>query len=216
MSDNIKIIADKSELDDIANAVREKTGKTEKMSLGAIARNVRGMSEAVGGTTLDLDAEITEQEGLIDQIQSALEGKASNNLDTSDATATADDIVKDKTAYVNGVKLTGTHECSGGEGNISISTCTVVMPEWSSGTRYLAMEFLTFESGTVESVTAYAGDTVNNVICDSIFQAFSDFGSFNYFETLQLNGENLMLYGGGAGFGRVPWNVNGDTIYVTF
>lgn len=46
MAENIKVIADKIEIDDIAEAVREKTGKTEKMNLGAIARNIRGMSEA--------------------------------------------------------------------------------------------------------------------------------------------------------------------------
>lgn len=41
-------------------------------------------------------------EGLLTELESG------NSLDTSDATAAAADILKDKTAYVNGQKVTGT------------------------------------------------------------------------------------------------------------
>jgi hypothetical protein len=69
------IITEKTNIVDIADAVREKTGKTGKLSLGEIARNIRGMSEA--GVVLDLDEEITTQENIITQIETVLQSKAS-------------------------------------------------------------------------------------------------------------------------------------------
>lgn len=49
MNENIKIIADKSDIDAIADAVRNKTGSTELMSIHEIASGINGIETGSGG-----------------------------------------------------------------------------------------------------------------------------------------------------------------------
>ena len=69
---NVKILADREDIVAIADAVRSKTGISEKMTLGEIASGINGIT----GGDEDLDAELTTQENLIAELSGILDTKA--------------------------------------------------------------------------------------------------------------------------------------------
>lgn len=68
----------------------------------------------INKVTLNKDANLVPENILKGTSIYGIDGTGESGIDTSDATATAGDIAKDKTAYVNGEKIVGTMEGTAG------------------------------------------------------------------------------------------------------
>lgn len=150
--------------------------------------------------------EVSSQSEFIAQIKTALQNKvgSSGGLDTSDATATAADILSGKTAYVDGEKITGTIPTQTQETpSISVSSAGLITAfatqsegYVSSGTKSATKQLTTQEAKTVTPSTSdqtavasgvyTTGDVIvvgdSNLVASNIKSGVSIFGVVGSYE----------------------------------
>lgn len=85
------------------------------MTVSAYLQELINQKKALANNLVEKGVQASEDEKFNTLVPKVLDVIGGSNLDTSDATATSDDILKGKTAYVNEEKVIGTIEIFDGE-----------------------------------------------------------------------------------------------------
>ena len=150
---------------DIANAIRNKTGNTATMTPRDFADGVMAIKTSSEGGT---------------------------GIDTSDATATSNDILLDKTAYANGEKIVGTIPTYNNEhenGYIQTNTLKKLLDATKSAS-YL---FYYYKGTSVDDLIKYS-DTSNVTNMRTMFYYCQNLQSIPLLDTSNVTNMDSMFY----------------------
>ena len=154
-----------SKMTAIADEIRELSGTTGAMGLDA-------MASTLNAENTNFASNLTTQDNLISQIQTALQNKAA---------ATGEDVTSETTAYTNKLATLETAitaletelqgKASGGSGGGSVETCTVTIDNQVGGSLHgvAATQCNTgqFNSYFIDYRADLTTVTIENVVCNS-------------------------------------------------
>jgi hypothetical protein len=230
------IITEKTNITAIADAVRNKTGSSSGLTLNGI---IEGINSISGGTTINLDEEITTQENIITQIETVLQGKASplqSKTVTPSAnaqTVTPDTGFKGLSSVIvegdenlvaenikSGVSIfgvEGSHEGGGG----SVNTCNVTFyNDMTSSAAKIKYYISVFENGavTTNATREIPGldfddpPSSNKVVCGSAAIVFGS--KITTMNQLYINDESVGYCNNGYCYFAIP-NESGADVSVS-
>lgn len=140
---------------DVVNIKIPWMGNDEIMRVGSYI-NLGAYATLFGDATA---ADVTKGKTMTSAAGLMVTGTNTNDADTSDATATADDIAKGKTAYVQGQKITGTAELAESNNNVEAYAITDTSPSVSFKRTDGTIKIWGY--GTISSSSGWGGQTTS-------------------------------------------------------